>query len=308
MEYSPDGRLLLVAEPRADHPGAWDIWDPTTGTLVDPLDGLVYPVWTGSSTQLLARSANGDGGVSDIATDQRIWEQPADDVQYVEVDRANNRLFVQSSDGRRDVLDLHTGEVIEPALADGPSVGAAFSIDGVHLAIAGPDGITVHDATTGDVVAGPRDLGFDRLVMSINGMLVGLAGGELHFHDLLTLQPLSAPLQASTGFVGYLEFSADDSLMAASGGDRVARLFDVASRTQLGDSIRLPRDDVGAALRPDGGELAADSAEGVALWDLDPAHWTQAACRVAGRNLTEEEWHTYIGELAPYHETCPADA
>jgi hypothetical protein len=45
---------------------------------------------------------------------------------------------------------------------------------------------------------------------------------------------------------------------------------------------------------------------GVALWDLDPAAWVDAACAIAGRNLTHEEWATYVGDLAPYTATCPS--
>ena len=41
------------------------------------------------------------------------------------------------------------------------------------------------------------------------------------------------------------------------------------------------------------------------IWDLDPTHWVSAACGVAGRNLTREEWATHIGDLAPYRPTCP---
>lgn len=41
------------------------------------------------------------------------------------------------------------------------------------------------------------------------------------------------------------------------------------------------------------------------MWDLDPEHWIAAACTPASRNLTQEEWDTYIGKLAPYHRTCP---
>jgi hypothetical protein len=41
------------------------------------------------------------------------------------------------------------------------------------------------------------------------------------------------------------------------------------------------------------------------VWDLDPQHWIAAACKVAGRNLTPQEWKTDIGDLAPYHRTCP---
>ena len=40
------------------------------------------------------------------------------------------------------------------------------------------------------------------------------------------------------------------------------------------------------------------------IWDLDPEHWASAACRVAGRNLTREEWASNIGTLAPYRATC----
>jgi hypothetical protein len=29
-----------------------------------------------------------------------------------------------------------------------------------------------------------------------------------------------------------------------------------------------------------------------------------AACGVAGRDLTPEEWDTFIGDLSPYRSTC----
>ncbi len=62
------------------------------------------------------------------------------------------------------------------------------------------------------------------------------------------------------------------------------------------------------ALRSDGAVLAVETARNdvVELWDLDPAHWVDAACIVAGRNLTHEEWATYVGDLASYAPTCPA--
>ena len=44
---------------------------------------------------------------------------------------------------------------------------------------------------------------------------------------------------------------------------------------------------------------------GIVVWDLDPARWSEAACELASRNLTREEWETYIGDLASYRATCP---
>ena len=60
-----------------------------------------------------------------------------------------------------------------------------------------------------------------------------------------------------------------------------------------------------AALRPDGLQVVVTTVDGIAIWDLDPAHWMAAACKLAGRNLTIEEWDLYIGDLAPNHTTCP---
>jgi len=62
-----------------------------------------------------------------------------------------------------------------------------------------------------------------------------------------------------------------------------------------------------AGLALDGSIVAVGGGfdDGVAVWDLDPERWLNGVCRVAGRNLTPEEWTTHIGDLVPYRETCP---
>jgi hypothetical protein len=57
-------------------------------------------------------------------------------------------------------------------------------------------------------------------------------------------------------------------------------------------------------MRPDGAELAVGSDGRVMLWDLRPEAWAQAACRLAGRELTEAERRDHIGEV-PTAPTCP---
>ena len=64
-------------------------------------------------------------------------------------------------------------------------------------------------------------------------------------------------------------------------------------------------DPAGAALRPDGLEAAVTTDQGIVVWDLDPDHWIDGACAIAGRNLTRTEWDQYIGDLASYRATCP---
>jgi hypothetical protein len=59
------------------------------------------------------------------------------------------------------------------------------------------------------------------------------------------------------------------------------------------------------AFSPDGTRLIAGSGDGtVAVWDVGLRAWPSRACRIANRNLTQEEWAQYLGDM-PYHKTCP---
>ncbi len=40
------------------------------------------------------------------------------------------------------------------------------------------------------------------------------------------------------------------------------------------------------------------------FWQLDLELWKASACSIANRNLTQDEWKTYMGDI-PYRETCP---
>ena len=99
-----------------------------------------------------------------------------------------------------------------------------------------------------------------------------------------------------------LEFSTDGRLALVFGED-VSLVVDLSTDQSLGD----PFESSGyAALRPDGRELATETADGgILLWDLDPRQWQQAACQAAGRNLTQAEWHEYLPDGGSYQRTCP---
>ena len=76
------------------------------------------------------------------------------------------------------------------------------------------------------------------------------------------------------------------------------RLFHDGRVTEIRASIRVGVAKVTptATARP-----FADAAS--MLWDLDPVNWLDAACRVAGRDLTAAEWHHYLPERKQF-EVC----
>jgi WD40 repeat protein len=160
---------------------------------------------------------------------------------------------------------------------------------------------TVHDGRTGEQIAGPRR-GLVATSVSPDGVLVGGdASGALTQYDLETLEPIRAFPGTRAG-VSHLRFSADGMILTAVAWNQTVSIYDVATHTRLGDPIA--NDFLTGALRPDGRAIATGSADGVAIWDIDPEHLAEAACRLAGRNLTASEWGTYLGDEDGWRATC----
>src|SRR5262249_10249690 len=131
--------------------------------------------------------------------------------------------------------------------------------------------------------------------------------GEISTYDAETLAPLRT-LPGNRGYILAADSDASGTLLATIGGDRTVALNDIASGVALGDRMDVPGDEANAiALRPDGMELAVGGSRevGIQVWELDPEQWIAAACRLAGRNLTAEEWSTNLADLAGYRATCP---
>jgi hypothetical protein len=60
----------------------------------------------------------------------------------------------------------------------------------------------------------------------------------------------------------------------------------------------------GLAFSPDDQTLASASQDAIILWDLGLESWQDHACQRANRNLTPDEWATYL-PAQPYRATCP---
>ena len=138
-------------------------------------------------------------------------------------------------------------------------------------------------------------------------LIVTSLGGELTQYDLDTLEPIRT-FGGAPGFIQELYGTADGSTIVLRG-DRSVSLYDVARGVRLGLPISTPADDDISAvtMSADGSVMAMSGGieNGYQIWDLELEHWVEAACRIAGRNLTRQEWNTNIGDLAEFNTTCP---
>ena len=118
--------------------------------------------------------------------------------------------------------------------------------------------------------------------------------------DFTTGQNLNIQPVIQTGYYSNLAFSPDGSILALETIGEI-QLYDLTSGQVIGPAITGMEVNGAIQFSPDGKTLA--SGRPVTLWAIDPAAWIAQACQIANRNLTQDEWQTYLGDQ-PYHQTC----
>jgi WD40 repeat protein len=99
-------------------------------------------------------------------------------------------------------------------------------------------------------------------------------------------------------------FSPDGKMIATVSRDRLVRLWDVKSGKLIGE-LKGHSDWVdGVAFSVDGDTLISGARDNTArVWSASPRAWKESACKIAKRELTNEEWKQYLGDEA-HHSIC----
>ncbi len=332
FDFNHTGDLLLLER------GSLDAGDLQTGLVdldddsaVTVIDNFFAPGWTDADSLL---GAGFDGQSIRVARLDLENARPGGRTFFgepvvepypisIELDTGKERTLLRYRNGSSNTLTT----LDSTSLRAGTSIPVeglvswAINRSGDRIAAGTGRGVLIFDAGTGERVDSiPGDDLRGAFITVADQLFVSSLGGELTQYDLSTLDPIRT-FGGSRGLVFELTGTADGSLIAINGGDRTAALFDVASSTQIGGPIAIDADERNRAmLSLDGRWLAIggranandgipaeaiDTDRGTQIWDLDPASWVAAACRLAGRNLTRQEWATHIGALAPFRSTCP---
>jgi DNA-binding SARP family transcriptional activator/WD40 repeat protein/energy-coupling factor transporter ATP-binding protein EcfA2 len=331
--YDPAGELLVVFEGErtsysdtTETPPDFAAWDPATGEIVDQLDPIVAALWVAPG-KLAALFTDGTADQYDVRAHARLdgGPPPAADfaVYAANLSAGGTRLYIEGhaddgSDGRCEIwsVEAATGRPVGPVIDIGPcpllSAGVKATPDGSRVAFSyvGADrrGTDIYDGRTGEKLAGPL-LGLGVTAIGPDGTLFGGdVYGRVTQYDLDTLEPIATFPQAR-GRVEVLELSDDGRLLLVGSPNQNLSIYDVATRTRLGDPLDTGRPLVagtaGPVLRPDGNAVAVNGRDGLAIWNLEPDRLAAAACDLAGRNLTSSEWDAYLADLGAYRATCP---
>jgi WD40 repeat protein len=295
---SPDGRLIAGLRTAG---GGVGIWDATTHALLSTLPGTIgmSALWFSSvlwspAGHLIAATIGGYGYLWNVANPRHPAKParirvPAPDVldDLIFTPDGHRLVTTSASDTRIALFDIATGHILWTAKIGG-DVGfrqLAVSPDGATIAVHSGDSnvgqaagqVTLLDTATGHTTASfpvPSDGGIGYL--NHGKWLVSTSNQpapEAQLYDATTRQPIGVPFP--TGAVDQ------DPIVVDPSGTRFAQIIDYHRNNHLN----------GTNLDP-------------FLWNADPTGWVTTACTIAGRNLTQAEWHQYLPDRS-YHTTCP---
>ncbi|TVZ76912.1 helix-turn-helix domain-containing protein [Streptomyces sp. BK340] len=310
VAFGSDGRTLATGS----RDGTTRLWDPGTGRTTAVLDNRAVPVLAvalDSGAHLLAAGdQEGQTRLWDTRTHRALvtLRGHGGAVDAVAFSPDGSRLATASTDGTARLWDTRTHRCVGTLRGHSGWVDAvAFSPDGRTLATASTDGTArLWDTRTlsGTARFNNADL-LNAAAFSPDGktLALGSSDGTARLWDIKA-KTVVRTVTGHTKEVTAIAFSPDGRILATASRDRTTVLFDLrAGRTlaTLGDAAGWV---TSVAFSPDGKTLATGSWDRSARITPVPRQWPHALCQRAGRNLTHEEWTTYVGDT-PYRRLCP---
>lgn len=327
--YSTDGGSLVVAPQTVitSSPPAFDhavVQDTATGEFAYRFDEPISDVVWGAG-RLIAKSADSE---QFRFLDTEGWEQVGRSIWNVArfFPTSDGRLLEAiRTDGRIQAFDPQTAQAADDSWpVDGWAQWLSISPDGDRIAVSYQANAYSRSPTEGltseqlerhlSIVDGDthrvlyyEPLGVTAHVLLADGELIGLENNRIGRYETEPIARVGTVAGAAGGLHAP-SLSRDARTLLVMAADGTALLYDAPTGTRMGDPLRTDGRTLGVAvLRPDGREMAVSTPEGVILWDLDPEHQFEHACRLAGRDLTEDEWRTYLGDLGDQQSTCGFD-
>jgi WD40 repeat protein/DNA-binding SARP family transcriptional activator len=304
----PEGHLLARMQSRR----LWFV-DTRTGDETPrsrPLD-VWGSRWSPDSRRFLTWGSDGMIEVWDAESGRQLARRPhLTDSLPVAFSPDGSRIYVPDGTGKLETLDTDTLRRVHAVTLD-TGIGSLQTNphDGSVLALKVDGSVLRVDPATGKIraEAPPRTLSPERLngVVSPDGSVMAIADatGTMRLMDAESLSWVGPDSGVGWGF--DRDYAPDGSQIAAVRSDRIS-LWDGHTGAYVA-SLPLPpdADAVSIAYLEDSSGLVIAASSG-RTWTADTrtGTWTDRACRIAGRNLTHDEWTRFFPSRV-YRATCP---
>ena len=323
--YSPDGETLVTVD-NADQVHVYRARDLTRRAILSvggpgargSLDGATPVGFSPDGTVLAIGDRRGRVRLFDADT-LRPSGPPITVGAYSIIQLTfspDGRLLIATENRAPDsgghIIEVATGSVrsLDPVISF--ALAPTFTPDGSQLVVTTTAGaatrypVVENDVGTGDAVQAVRGTAVTAAFSPDDSRLaIGTLNGELVFLDAESLEPAGEPISVSPTSLVSVAYAADGSMAVTQDFDTSLRLVDVVEGATLGAAIPGSGDGFGlAGFAPDGSALVTPGRTGTVLLDLDTADWQNAACTLAGRQLTRAEWDRYLPSAGGYEPSC----
>jgi hypothetical protein len=231
--------------------------------------------------------------------------------QAVDWQPGGDALAAVGADGSVSLFHARSGRrLLDPVEVPHGVTAVHFSAEGDVLLVADGDGrLRPLDPSTGRLggaqVLSEGGYVVDMDVLPSRRMIAAVNTGLVHVLELPTGHPVGRPLQTGAAFISQLAVSPDGARVAALDWDGALRFWDVATRRQVGPAVP-GFGQFGLGYLDEGRTLVTGGFGTPLFIEADPESWRTTACRLVGRNLTPEEWTTYLPD-EPERPTCTED-
>ncbi len=182
----------------------------------------------------------------------------------------------------------------------------AFTGDGRVLVASSATTVVAWDARSGEqrlrVPAADRAHAF-ALSPDSRVVAAGSADGQIQLWDLRTGKPRGPAIKVAGSAIYQLAISPDGRLLAVGALNGTAAVWDLRTRTRLGQSFTVEKGLApNVTFKPDGRLIVGEHVSAIE-WPLDRPTLQRFACRIAGRDITREEWKDVLPNQ-PYRRVC----
>jgi len=311
LALSPDGKTLATG----DKDNLIYFWDVTTqkqiGKPISEQKNWVHAVAFSPDGKILA-SSNHDQEIMlwDVTTRKRIGEiMVVENVTFGLAFNPDGKTFVSvGRDKKVRLWDVARQQQLGEALTDHTDwvLSVAYAPDGKFFVTSGDKTVRVWDAKTLKSIAFKGHEQFIQGV-AVSGDSTLIASGSRD--KTARVWDVASGKQIfqldHTDWVHALAFSPDEKMLATVSRDKLIRLWDLQTGKLIGQPIGGHTEWIDAVSFSGDGRLIATGARDntVRLWSMSPVVWREQVCKIANRELTNEEWKQYLGDEA-HHSIC----